>query len=147
VYSNRHFWCQETGRVRQVWGYMCVELAKLSHQSCLLNSACVKSSRNVPLWFCGGTMSLTGGFFVEEVCCNALEMGNGRRARDDGKEVFRLGMIRCAADRPLWDESASGDETKGRDIVIVAIATWNRVQTMRIWMRTLSRTPSEVEEE
>lgn len=68
-------------------------------------------------------MSLTGGFFVEEfdVGCNALEIaGNGRRARDDGKEGFRLGMIRCAANRPLWGESASGDDTKGRDIVIVA---------------------------
>ena len=48
-------------------------------------------------------MSLTGGFFVEEVGCNAFEMvGNGRRARDDGKEVFRLGMIiRWVVDRPL----------------------------------------------
>jgi hypothetical protein len=47
-------------------------------------------------------MSLTGGFFVEEVDCIVLEMvGNGRRARDDGKDVFRLGMIRWGAVRPL----------------------------------------------
>jgi hypothetical protein len=47
-------------------------------------------------------MSLTGAFFVEEVECNVFEMeGNGRRARDDWKEGFRLGMILCAALRPL----------------------------------------------
>jgi hypothetical protein len=69
-------------------------------------------------------MSLIGAFFVEEVGCIVFEMeGNGRRARDDWKEGFRLGMILWAAVRPLCDESASGEETKGRDIVIVAART------------------------
>ena len=99
---------RKQGKDRQGWQMRCEGICvwnwpSCRHQSCLLNSACVKSSRNVPLWFCGGTMSLTGGFFVEEVGCNAFEMvGNGRRARDDGKEVFRLGMIiRWVVDRPL----------------------------------------------
>jgi hypothetical protein len=64
-------------------------------------------------------MSLTVGFCVEG--CIVCEMvGNGRRARDGMKEGFRLGTIRCAAVRLLCDESANGDETRGRDIVIVA---------------------------
>jgi hypothetical protein len=46
--------------------------------------------------------------------------GNGRRARDGKKEGFRLGTIRCEAARLPCDESASGDETRGRDIDIVA---------------------------
>lgn len=66
-------------------------------------------------------MSFTGGLFVEEVGCIVLEMeGKGRSAREDGNEVFRLGTIRCAAVRPVWVESASGEETKGLEIVIVA---------------------------
>jgi len=67
-------------------------------------------------------MSFTEGFRVmEEVVCIAWEMvGNGRRARDDGNEGFRLGIIRSVAVRPLCEESASGDEIRGRDIVMVA---------------------------
>lgn len=73
-------------------------------------------------------MSLTGAFFVEEVGCNVWEMeGNGRSAREDWNVVFLLGIMRCAAVRPLCDESASGEETRGRDIVIVAIVDRVRI--------------------
>jgi hypothetical protein len=76
----------------------------------------------VPLWFFGGSMIFTEVFLLEEeLGCSACEMvGNGRRARDDGKEAFRRGIIRWVAVRPLLDESASGEDIIGRDIVIVA---------------------------
>lgn len=67
-------------------------------------------------------MILTEGFLLEEESgCSACEIvGNGRRARDGGKEAFRRGIIRGVAILPLLDESASGEEIIGRDIVIVA---------------------------
>lgn len=67
-------------------------------------------------------MILTGGFFLEEESgCSACEIvANGRRARDDGNEAFRRGIIRGVVILPLLDESASGEEIMGRDIVIVA---------------------------
>ncbi len=46
--------------------------------------------------------------------------GNGRRARDDGNEVFRRGMTRWAAAVRGDEESARGEDTSGRDIVRVA---------------------------
>lgn len=48
--------------------------------------------------------------------------GNGRRARDDGNEVFRRGMTRWVAAVRDDEESARGEDTRGRDIVRVAIA-------------------------
>lgn len=75
-------------------------------------------------WFFGGSIILIEGFAFDAMLgddgWNAWEMvGNGRRARDDGKDAFRRGMMRCVAVRE-FDESASGDEIMGRDIVIVA---------------------------
>lgn len=52
-------------------------------------------------------------------------VGNGRRARDEGKETFRAGVILCVAVRPLCDEPASGEETRGRDMAIVAVKDVN----------------------
>lgn len=46
--------------------------------------------------------------------------GNGRRARDDGNEVFRRGRTRWAAAVRDDEESARGEDTRGRDIVRVA---------------------------
>lgn len=46
--------------------------------------------------------------------------GNGRRARDDGNEVFRRGMTRWVAAVRDDEESARGEDTRGRDIVRVA---------------------------
>lgn len=66
-------------------------------------------------------MSFTGDLPEAELGCRAWEIvGNGRSARDDGNEVFRLGIIRCVTGRVPCDDSASGEETTGRDIVIVA---------------------------
>lgn len=48
-------------------------------------------------------------------------VGKGRSAREDGKDEFRRGTMRCVAVRELSVASASGDETAGRDIDMVAI--------------------------
>lgn len=42
-------------------------------------------------------------------------VGNGRRAREDGKDEFRFGMILCAGTRFVLEASAKGEETMGRD--------------------------------
>jgi hypothetical protein len=47
-------------------------------------------------------------------------VGNGRSAREDGNEVFLLGITRWVAVPTPRDELASGEEMAGRDIVMVA---------------------------
>ena len=77
--------------------------------------------------FFGGSMSFTG-FFADDIpafdgCTRCEMVGNGRRARDEGKDVLRFGITRWAGGTPDdCDDWASGDETAGRVIVRVIVA-------------------------
>jgi len=49
--------------------------------------------------------------------CSACAMvGNGRKAREVWKEPLRFGAARCAGALDALEESARGEETRGRDM-------------------------------
>ena len=62
--------------------------------------------------------------FVDLEGCRAWAMvGNGRRAREVAKAEFRFGRVGlCMGALAALDESASGDETRGRVMVIERVA-------------------------
>jgi len=85
----------------------------------------VRFSTKVPFTFFGGSISFTvflfSGVLVSLGFWKAWEIvGNGRSAREDGNEVFLLGITRWVAAPTPRDELASGEEMAGRDIVMVA---------------------------
>jgi len=68
-------------------------------------------------------MSFMVGVFVVEVGFIAWEIeGNGLRARDEGNGWLILGVERWAGGKFVDDESARGDDTKGRETVMFGIA-------------------------
>lgn len=67
-------------------------------------------------------MSFTGfdlEVVLDVVVAEAI-VGNGRIGREDGNEEVRCGKIRFCCS-PLDGEAASGEDTVGRDIAIVAV--------------------------
>ncbi|KAK0465312.1 uncharacterized protein EV420DRAFT_1513855 [Desarmillaria tabescens] len=54
--------------------------------------------------------------FEPNGCKAVATEGNGRRAREEGKDGFRRGIILFACPE-VHDEPASGDEIVGRDMV------------------------------
>ena len=66
-------------------------------------------------WFFGGWMSFTLGFLT------VVEMeGKGRNGRDVPNELLRFGVGRPEGSAPCDGGAARGEDTSGREMVIVA---------------------------
>ncbi|KAK0233370.1 hypothetical protein IW262DRAFT_1290418 [Armillaria fumosa] len=79
----------------------------------------IVSSTKVWKWLAGGSMIFMGFLllaFEPNGWKAAATEGNGRRAREDGKDGFRRGTILFACPE-VHGEPASGDEIVGRDMV------------------------------